>query len=99
MEEQVMQLREVWLERAATYLLEYMVQQRLPRVAVRVSCGWPSDSYYSWKCPAASAGTVCRCVWPVSACSHSATRQAEGRQSAAALSVPMCGSDQGAGGE
>ena len=37
-----MQLREVWLERAASYLLDYMVQQGLPRVVVRVSCGWPS---------------------------------------------------------
>src|SRR5436190_16920899 len=41
-EQQVMRLREVWLERAASFLLDYMVQQGLPRVAVRVSCGWPS---------------------------------------------------------
>src|SRR5262249_45559626 len=36
------QLREVWLERAASFLLDYMVLQGLPRIAVRVSCGWPS---------------------------------------------------------
>jgi hypothetical protein len=42
MEEHLMRLREVWLERAASYLLDYMVQQSLPRVVVRVSCGWPS---------------------------------------------------------
>jgi hypothetical protein len=41
-EQQLTQLREVWLERAASFLLDYMVQQGLPRVAVRVSCGWPS---------------------------------------------------------
>jgi hypothetical protein len=41
-DQQVIQLREVWLERAASFLLDYMVQQGLPRVVVRVSCGWPS---------------------------------------------------------
>jgi hypothetical protein len=41
-EQQVAQLREVWLERAASFLLDFMVQQGLPPVAVRVSCGWPS---------------------------------------------------------
>ena len=42
MEEQVRQLREVWLERAASFLLDYMALQGLPGVVVRVSCGWPS---------------------------------------------------------
>ena len=41
-EQQLTHLREAWLERAAAFLLDYMVRCGLPRVVVRVSCGWPS---------------------------------------------------------
>src|SRR5260221_7286550 len=41
-EQQLTHLREAWLERAAAFLLDYMVQCGLPRTVVRVSCGWPS---------------------------------------------------------
>jgi hypothetical protein len=41
-EQQLTRLREAWLERAASFLVDYMVQYGLPRTAVRVSCGWPS---------------------------------------------------------
>src|SRR6266700_1956243 len=41
-EQQLTRLREAWLERAASFLVDYMVQCGLPRTAVRVSCGWPS---------------------------------------------------------
>lgn len=34
--------REAWLQEAASFLLEIMEQQKLARVDVRVSCGWPS---------------------------------------------------------
>lgn len=33
--------REAWLQAAASFLLDYLVEHDLPRVAVRVSCGWP----------------------------------------------------------
>src|SRR6266516_5066085 len=42
LEPQLTRLREAWLERAASFLVDYMVQCGLPRTAVRVSCGWPS---------------------------------------------------------
>src|SRR6266702_6478508 len=34
--------REAWLQAAASFLLQHMVEQGLPLVEVRVSCGWPS---------------------------------------------------------
>jgi len=34
--------REAWLQTAAGFLLDLMEQHGLPRVEVRVSCGWPS---------------------------------------------------------
>lgn len=34
-------LREVWLQAAASFLMDYLVEHGLPCVAVRVSCGWP----------------------------------------------------------
>src|SRR5215469_11478153 len=40
--QQLTQLREVWLERAASFLLDYMGACGLPRTVVRVSCGWPA---------------------------------------------------------
>jgi hypothetical protein len=33
--------REAWLQAAASFLLKHMVEQGLPPVEVRVSCGWP----------------------------------------------------------
>lgn len=33
--------REAWLQAAAAFLFELMASQGLPRVEVRVSCGWP----------------------------------------------------------
>lgn len=33
--------REAWLQAAAAFLLDYLAEHDLPRVAVRVSCGWP----------------------------------------------------------
>src|SRR2546429_6328382 len=33
--------REAWLQAAASFLLDHIVKQDLPRVDVRVSCGWP----------------------------------------------------------
>lgn len=33
--------REAWLQAAASFLLQHMVEQGLPLVEVRVSCGWP----------------------------------------------------------
>jgi hypothetical protein len=36
------QLREAWLQDAASFLVDYMVKQGLPATAARVSCGWPS---------------------------------------------------------
>lgn len=41
-EPQETRFREAWLEQAAAFLLDLMEQQGLPRVEVRVSCGWPS---------------------------------------------------------
>src|SRR5207248_10497975 len=40
-EHALVQYREAWLHAAASFLLDYMVEQGLPSVAVRVSCGWP----------------------------------------------------------
>jgi hypothetical protein len=37
----LIQYREAWLQGAASFLLDYMVEQGLPPVEVRVSCGWP----------------------------------------------------------
>jgi hypothetical protein len=36
------QLREAWLQDAASFLVDHMVKQGLPATAARVSCGWPS---------------------------------------------------------
>jgi len=33
--------REAWLQAAASFLFDRIVEQGLPRVSVRVSCGWP----------------------------------------------------------
>ncbi|HJT57819.1 MAG TPA: SprT-like domain-containing protein [Ktedonobacteraceae bacterium] len=33
--------REAWLQAAAAFLMDYLVERGLPRVQVRVSCGWP----------------------------------------------------------
>ena len=33
--------REAWLQAAASFLMDYLVERDLPRVEVRVSCGWP----------------------------------------------------------
>ena len=33
--------REAWLQAAASFLLDYLAEHTLARVAVRVSCGWP----------------------------------------------------------
>ncbi|HZU68791.1 MAG TPA: hypothetical protein VFA09_16050 [Ktedonobacteraceae bacterium] len=33
--------REAWLQGAAAFLMDYLVERDLPRVEVRVSCGWP----------------------------------------------------------
>ena len=33
--------REAWLQAAASFLLDHIVAHDLPRVEVRVSCGWP----------------------------------------------------------
>ena len=33
--------REAWLQGAAAFLIDYLVERELPRVEVRVSCGWP----------------------------------------------------------
>src|SRR5437588_12422697 len=33
--------REAWLQAAASFLFDHIVEQGLPRVEVRVSCGWP----------------------------------------------------------
>ncbi|HJT55778.1 MAG TPA: SprT-like domain-containing protein [Ktedonobacteraceae bacterium] len=33
--------REAWLQAAAAFLMDYVVERGLPRVEVRVSCGWP----------------------------------------------------------
>jgi len=41
-EQQLTRLREAWLERAASFLLDYMIKCGLPRTVVRVSCGWPA---------------------------------------------------------
>ena len=43
MEQQALtQYREAWLQAAASFLLQHMVEHGLPLVEVRVSCGWPS---------------------------------------------------------
>ena len=55
-EQTVKSLREWWLFQAATFLLELIASSGLPTVAVRVSCGWPSqgalgrDSYVMGQC-------------------------------------------------
>jgi hypothetical protein len=36
------QLREAWLESAVSFLSDHLETHGLPRVTVRVSCGWPS---------------------------------------------------------
>jgi len=41
-EPQPLGYREAWLEQAAAFLLDVMETQGLPRVEMRVSCGWPS---------------------------------------------------------
>lgn len=41
MQQEVTQVREEWLERAASFLFEHMKEQGIPSVSVRVSCGWP----------------------------------------------------------
>ena len=33
--------REAWLQAAAAFLTDYVVERGLPRVEIRVSCGWP----------------------------------------------------------
>jgi hypothetical protein len=33
--------REAWLQAAASFLMDHLVARDLPRVEVRVSCGWP----------------------------------------------------------
>lgn len=40
-EQELTVYREAWLHTAAGFLLDYLVQHGLPRVEVRVSCGWP----------------------------------------------------------
>lgn len=42
MEQDLKELREYWLRRASTFLIDHMARCGLPRVVVRVSCGWPS---------------------------------------------------------
>ena len=42
MEEEIIQLREYWLRRAAIFLIDHMARCGLAPVVVRVSCGWPS---------------------------------------------------------
>jgi hypothetical protein len=42
MEQEITQLREYWLGRASLFLGEHLARCGLVRVAVRVSCGWPS---------------------------------------------------------
>jgi hypothetical protein len=42
MEEEIILLREYWLQRAVAFLIDHMVRCGLARVVVRVSCGWPS---------------------------------------------------------
>jgi hypothetical protein len=42
MEQEAKQLREVWLEQAASFMIDFLVGQGLPSTDVRVSCGWPS---------------------------------------------------------
>jgi hypothetical protein len=41
-EPQLSSVREIWLQQAAVFLLDLMARHGLPRVEVRVSCGWPS---------------------------------------------------------
>ncbi len=43
MEQEVIQLREYWLQQATVFLMEHMQRCGLSPVPVRVSCGWPSS--------------------------------------------------------
>ncbi len=42
MQQAATQLREAWLQEAASFLIDHMTKQGLPATAARVSCGWPS---------------------------------------------------------
>ena len=54
--------REAWLQAAASFLLDYIVERGLPPVTVRVSCGWPSRGGLSSRLAVIGqcfAGSVC----------------------------------------